>query len=82
MKNQPTVQVCVGSITVAVCLAGTRGPLNPSTTSSPAGLTAVTDSQGRSHTDSYLSTFENFPGVESARQLVSDILPIARGRYK
>ena len=30
----------------------------------------------------YLSTFENFPGVESARQLVSDILPIARGRYK
>ena len=31
---------------------------------------------------SYLSTFENFPGVESARQLVSDILPIARGRYK
>ena len=31
---------------------------------------------------SYLSTFENFPGVESAQQLVSDILPIARGRYK
>ena len=31
---------------------------------------------------SYLSTFENFPGVESARQLVGDILPIARGRYK
>ena len=31
---------------------------------------------------SYLSTFENFPGVESVRQLVSDILPIARGRYK
>ena len=31
---------------------------------------------------SYLSTFENFPGVESARQLVCDILPIARGRYK
>ena len=31
---------------------------------------------------SYLSTFENFPGVESARQLVSDILPIARGHYK
>ena len=30
----------------------------------------------------YLSTFENFPGVESARQLVSDILPIARGCYK
>ena len=30
----------------------------------------------------YLSTFENFPGVESARQLVSDILHIARGRYK
>ena len=30
----------------------------------------------------YLSTFENFPGVESARQLVSDILPIVRGRYK
>ena len=33
-------------------------------------------------TRTYLSTFENFPGVESARQLVSDILPIARGRYK
>ena len=33
-------------------------------------------------TIAYLSTFENFPGVESARQLVSDILPIARGRYK
>ena len=31
---------------------------------------------------SYLSTFENFPGVESARQLVSDSLPITRGRYK
>ena len=30
----------------------------------------------------YLSTFENFPGVESARHLVSDILPIARGCYK
>ena len=29
----------------------------------------------------YLSTFENFPGVESVWQLVSDILPIARGRY-
>ena len=34
------------------------------------------------HMIAYLSTFENFPGVESARQLVSDILPIARGRYK
>ena len=32
--------------------------------------------------NAYLSTFENFPGVESARQLVSDILRIARGRYK
>ena len=32
--------------------------------------------------DAYLSTFENFPGVESVRQLVSDILPIVRGRYK
>ena len=31
---------------------------------------------------SYLSIFENFPGVESARQLVSDILPIVRGHYK
>ena len=30
----------------------------------------------------YLSTFENVPGVESAQQLVSNILPIARGRYK
>ena len=34
------------------------------------------------HRFTYLSTFENFPGVESARQLVSDILPIVRGRYK
>ena len=34
------------------------------------------------HANTYLSTFENFPGVESVRQLVSDILPIARGRYK
>ena len=32
--------------------------------------------------NTYLSTFDNFPGVENARQLVSDILPIARGRYK
>ena len=36
----------------------------------------------RNNAHSYLSTFENFSGVESARQLVSDILPIARGRYK
>ena len=38
--------------------------------------------RGSVSVDAYLSTFENFPGVESARQLVSDILPIARGRYK
>ena len=34
------------------------------------------------YAESYLSTFDNFHGVENARQLVSDILPIARGRYK
>ena len=50
-----------------------------------AMLESVVWTGGRTEAETvlaYLSTFENFPGVESARQLVSDILPIARGRYK